>query len=254
MEKKEFSPQMQTSLLLLFIYVGLYFVSSILLTIILPIILEPSEIENFSIQIPKVGVTLFICSQIGLFVMGFIVYLKVIKVKFKDALEYKKINYKYLLYIVLGFFPLIFVVNGLTMLNHWLIEFFPNSGLIEMKAEHEAQYAGLFSRENASYFPIFILVSAVLPALVEELVFRGLLFKKLKDVSSGKVHFAIWTSAAIFAGLHLQAWNVLPMIAIGGLFGYIYHYTKDIRYSIIIHALFNSVSLIAMVYYPEIGV
>jgi membrane protease YdiL (CAAX protease family) len=253
MEKKQFSPQAQTSLLILFIFAGLIVVSRILVSLLLSVILTPDEVENFNIDSPKVQISFIVCSQLGMFLMGFMVYLKVMKIKFKDALNFQKINVKYILYILLGFFPLIFLVNGLVMFNHWLLDFFPDSGLIEMKAEHEAKSLALFNIENASLFPIFILVSSVLPAIVEELIFRGLLFEKLKVVSAGKVNFAIWTSAAIFVAPHMQPWNIIPMIAMGAIFGYIYHYTKDIRYSMILHALFNSLSIIAMVYYPEIA-
>ena len=253
MDKPTLSPQAQTSLLLLFILAGLYLISNLLLSVLLTLILEPGELTELSIQNPKVGLSLFVCSQIGMFLMAFVVFLKVVNVKFKDAVDYKKFKFKFLLYVILGFVPLIFVIQGLSMLNYWIVEQFPSSGILESKLEHEAEYAGLFSMEHSSYFALFILICAILPAFVEELIFRGLLMKKLEIVSDGKIHFAVWTSAAIFAGIHLQPWNLIPMIAMGAIFGYIYHYTKDIRYSIILHAMFNSLSIAAMVYYPDMA-
>jgi CAAX protease family protein len=251
MEKREFSPQMQTSLLLLLIFAGLYLVAGILMSLALTLIVSPAELEAFELSNPKIGVTIFVSSQLGMFLMAFVVYLKIVNVKFKDALDYQKFNFKYLLFIILGFVPMVFIVNGLTMFNHWIIQQFPASGMIERQIEREELYTGLFNSANSSLFPIFLLASSILPALVEELVFRGLLFKKLALVSNGKIHFAIWTSATIFAALHTQPWNLIPMIAMGGLFGYIYHHTKDIRYSIILHALFNAATLTVMVFFPE---
>ena len=101
-------------------------------------------------------------------------------------------------------------------------------------------------------FPIALFVFAVMPAIVEELIFRGVLLKKLQEVSNNNVHFSVIVSAALFAAFHMQAWNLLPMIGMGVIFGYVYVFTKDIRYTMIMHFLFNGVQIAFMFYAPEL--
>ena len=73
---------------------------------------------------------------------------------------------------------------------------------------------------------------------------------KLKEASNN-MHFGVVISAIIFAALHMQPWNLLPMIAMGVILGYVYVYLKDIRYSMLIHFLFNAIQIVVIFYYPE---
>ncbi|MEI6901269.1 MAG: CPBP family intramembrane glutamic endopeptidase, partial [Bacteroidota bacterium] len=64
-----------------------------------------------------------------------------------------------------------------------------------------------------------LVMIAILPALGEELLFRGIVQQLLKKMY-GNPHIAIWISAALFSALHLQFFGFLPRLVLGAMFGY----------------------------------
>lgn len=92
---------------------------------------------------------------------------------------------------------------------------------------------------------IALVIIGVLPAVGEELVFRGLLQKKL-ELATKNAHIAIWVSAIIFGVFHMQFFGVAPRILLGALFGYIYLYSGNIWYPILAHFVNNGLAVIMM--------
>ncbi len=76
----------------------------------------------------------------------------------------------------------------------------------------------------------FIVV--LLAPVMEELVFRGLLYKKLIPYG-GKVY--IFFSALFFALFHKNIYQLFFAFALGLLWGAVTYYTGSIRYSIVLH-------------------
>jgi len=87
-----------------------------------------------------------------------------------------------------------------------------------------------------------LLVLAVLPAIGEELMFRGViqahLFKKLNP------HVAVWVTAFIFSFVHLQFYGFLPRLLLGALLGYALVWTGNLYCSMIMHATNNALSVL----------
>lgn len=108
----------------------------------------------------------------------------------------------------------------------------------------------LSSYANISEMLIAMLVIGVLPAIGEELIFRGLLQNKLLVVSKNP-HLAIWVTAIIFGVFHLQFFGVVPRIFLGALFGYIYFYSGNIWYPIIAHFINNGLAVFVMYIGPR---
>ncbi len=103
---------------------------------------------------------------------------------------------------------------------------------------------------NAGEMLIAMLVIGILPAIGEELIFRGLLQKKL--VSAIKApHAAIWITAIIFGVFHLQFFGVVPRILLGALFGYIYYFSGNIWYPIVAHFINNGLAVLVMYIGPR---
>ncbi len=95
--------------------------------------------------------------------------------------------------------------------------------------------------------PIFFLVLiavAALPALGEEMVFRGLLqpgFVKM----TGSSHFGIWLTAAFFGLVHLQFAGILPRVFLGAVLGFLAWHSQRLWIPVVAHALFNGVQAVA---------
>lgn len=101
-------------------------------------------------------------------------------------------------------------------------------------------------------FLLVFLVIAVIAGIGEELVFRGLIMRKLL-LGTGNPHIAIWVSAFIFAVIHFQFYGILPRMMLGVLFGYFYLWTGNIRVPIFAH-IFNNGLAVTIMYLHNIGI
>lgn len=97
-----------------------------------------------------------------------------------------------------------------------------------------------------------IFVIALIPAIGEELVFRGMVQNELWR-GTRNVHLAIWLSAAIFSAIHMQFFGFFPRLLLGALFGYLYYWSGDLRIPIIAHFVNNAISVFA-IYLDQRGV
>ena len=99
---------------------------------------------------------------------------------------------------------------------------------------------------------INILLMALLPAVAEELTFRGVLQqlitaenKKVSKFQSFRVpHLAIWCSAILFSAIHMQFYGFVPRMLMGALFGYMLAWTGTLWVPILMHFTNNAMAVI----------
>jgi membrane protease YdiL (CAAX protease family) len=84
-----------------------------------------------------------------------------------------------------------------------------------------------------------LLTIALIPAVAEELMFRGGVQRAFKRMFDNP-HVAIWLAAFIFSAIHLQFYGFLPRLVLGALFGYLYLWTGSLWYAILAHFLNNA--------------
>lgn len=92
-------------------------------------------------------------------------------------------------------------------------------------------------------FNIFMI--AFLPAIGEELLFRGVIQRIFINWTKN-VHWGIWISAILFSALHLQFYGFVPRMFLGVLFGYLLVWSGSIWLPIIAHFINNGVAVVAM--------
>ena len=90
---------------------------------------------------------------------------------------------------------------------------------------------------------INLLLMAVLPAVAEELTFRGMLQRLLIGEGMG-LHLAIWCSAILFSAIHMQFYGFLPRMLMGALFGYMLVWTGSLWVPILMHFTNNAMAVI----------
>jgi len=88
-----------------------------------------------------------------------------------------------------------------------------------------------------------LVIVAVLPAIGEELLFRGVL-QKLIQKMTGSSHWGIWITAILFSALHLQFFGFLPRMLLGALFGYLLEWTGTLWLPMIAHFINNAAGVI----------
>mgnify|MGYP000023196258 FL=1 len=90
-----------------------------------------------------------------------------------------------------------------------------------------------------------ILAIAVVPAIVEELYFRGTLQKTITEWS-GKPFVAIVITAILFSAFHFSYFGFLSRMSLGIVLGLIYYYTKTIWLPILMHFINNAIGVTAL--------
>ena len=93
-----------------------------------------------------------------------------------------------------------------------------------------------------------ILMIVVLPALGEEMLFRGTL-QPIFHEWSGNKHLAVWITAFLFSAIHLQFFTFLPRFFLGLALGYLMLWGKNLWYPVAGHFANNLLSLIVFYYY-----
>jgi len=104
--------------------------------------------------------------------------------------------------------------------------------------------------ENASDVAINILVIALLPAICEELCFRGALQRVLINIVKNP-WAGITLTAILFSALHLQFQGFLPRMFLGMALGALYWYSGSLWTSILAHFVVNATQIIAVSYAPK---
>lgn len=90
-----------------------------------------------------------------------------------------------------------------------------------------------------------MLVIAVIPAVGEEITFRGV-GQNVLHWAFGNIHVAIWVTAALFSAIHLQFYGFLPRLLLGALFGYLYAWSGSLWVPIFAHFVNNGFQLLAL--------
>ena len=106
----------------------------------------------------------------------------------------------------------------------------------------------LTSFDTVGGLTVALFVIAFLPAIGEELAFRGMIQKELSR-GTNNPHLAIWASAFIFSAIHMQFFGFVPRLLLGVLFGYLYYWSDNLLVPIIAHFVNNAFGVISIYLY-----
>ena len=88
-----------------------------------------------------------------------------------------------------------------------------------------------------------LFIIAILPAMAEEILFRGVLQKILYNLfKSG--HAAIWVTAFVFSTIHFQFFGFVPRFILGLVFGYLFFWSGTLWLPVISHFVNNAVPVV----------
>ena len=88
-----------------------------------------------------------------------------------------------------------------------------------------------------------LLVIALIPAIGEELTFRGMLQQALHR-GCKNAHVAVFLSAFIFSFIHFQFYGFLPRLFLGLILGYLFYYSGSLWTSILMHFVNNGAAVV----------
>ncbi|MCX7687455.1 MAG: CPBP family intramembrane metalloprotease [Fimbriimonadales bacterium] len=100
--------------------------------------------------------------------------------------------------------------------------------------------------ENWLHWVVIFVQGVVLAPIVEEFVFRGVLFQTLWQ-RTGRVWLSAFVSGFLFAVIHPQFLaGLIPLTAIGTVLALLFAYTRSLVPSILLHAVNNLVAMLAL--------
>ncbi|WP_372753364.1 lysostaphin resistance A-like protein [Labilibaculum sp.] len=130
------------------------------------------------------------------------------------------------------------------------------SGVEEWMRNSESQAEEITNKFLVMETPFDLLINliliALIPALGEELLFRGIIQRVFSDMVKS-VHWGILITAFLFAALHMQFFGFLPRMAMGVLFGYLLIWTQNLWVPILAHLLNNGMA-VCLTYFIHKGV
>jgi membrane protease YdiL (CAAX protease family) len=248
------SPLLQLSVTILIIMtVGMIMFSLLFLVGGLIAGIDISEMSgNFLVDPGEENLSLFrylmIIQEIAiLFVPALMVRSLMLPVNHKSLKDNARPPVNEMIFVVVLVFCL-FPINGITgelngdmKLPGWL------SGVEEWISSKENEANGLISLLITSdtiglmFLNIFIL--AVLPAICEELLFRGV-FQRIFYGFFRSPHSAIWIISFLFSFIHLQFYGFLPRLILGLTFGYLYYWSGTLWLPMLAHFVNNAVPVV----------
>ena len=107
----------------------------------------------------------------------------------------------------------------------------------------------MIQMDRLSHLGLVIVCMAVVPALTEEFLFRGLLQGMVIRITKN-VHAGIWLTALLFGLFHLQFYGIIPRCLMGALFGYLLLYSQSLWMPIWAHFVNNAI--VSIIYYMKI--
>jgi uncharacterized protein len=98
-------------------------------------------------------------------------------------------------------------------------------------------------------FIFVVFVIAVTPAICEEFLFRGILFKNFERVS--KRMSAIFLTGLIFALFHFHPFNLIPLVILGFYLTFVVYYSESILTAVACHFINNFISALSVYLYGK---
>ncbi len=227
------------------------YLSMLLCQWVFGISVEANSFTPESLADPKMYYSFWIVqgvSSIGVFLFPVLVQSSMMRQRMGDYLDIRDLPKPfYIIPALVGTFCII-------ILNSWIIPTMTEIGLPGLsddllKQAREAQEQSIALQQasiNASGVLQFIfqaLMIALMPAILEELFFRKLSLKMIFNITRN-VHVSIGFSAFLFALIHFQLFNFVPLFLFGIFLGYLALWSKSIWLPILVHFTNNFLALI----------
>jgi len=156
-------------------------------------------------------------------------------------------------FLLIGLITMIaayFAVEMLASLNESIVYLLPKSTqqwIMKFENDANGQMKNILSMKSPVDLLMTILLAGALPAISEELFFRGILQKLFIQICKAPWP-GIIVAGIIFSAFHMQFMGFIPRMALGIILGALYWYSGSIYTSMLGHFIFNSIGVV-MIYY-----
>ena len=115
----------------------------------------------------------------------------------------------------------------------------------QMEEKAKLLTEGFLKMDNIGDLLFNLFLIAIIPAIGEEMFFRGVIQKKLKNILRNP-HIAILITSFIFSAIHMQFFGFLPRFFLGMVLGYLFYYSGNLWMPIIAHFINNALAILLM--------
>ncbi|CCG99803.1 abortive infection protein [Fibrella aestuarina BUZ 2] len=196
-------------------------------------------------------------SHVCTFLLPALLYWKVIdrrtlgELSFRPADQISSLSWLLVVLLVIAFMPFnglliewnqhISLPDALKPLEQWMRE----------KEDQAAELTKFLTDfRTVPQLLLAVVVIGLLPAIGEEVLFRGLLQRKF-IVWTGNIHVGVWLAAAVFSAIHVQFYGFVPRMLLGALFGYLFVWSGNLWVPILAHFVNNGFTVIMYFLYQN---
>ncbi len=127
----------------------------------------------------------------------------------------------------------------------------------QLDASRQEMTNTLLDMQEPHELAVCLFLVAVMPAVIEELLFRGVLQNIFKGIT-GSIVRAIMLQAFVFATLHFSFYELPGIFLLGMAFGYLRSASGSTLYGMVAHFLFNGTAIflhyLSQVHFRQTGV
>ncbi|MFY0626184.1 MAG: CPBP family intramembrane metalloprotease [Reichenbachiella sp.] len=181
------------------------------------------------------------------FILVPIIFIKKVS-KERVAIYFDNSHHTFPRYAILYFMAISFMVVNSIFIEWNMSLTYPepfHTKFVEMEKAMEQATNFLTDFKSLPYFLVAFIAIAIIPAIGEELLFRGLIQKYASQIF-GNVHVAIWLTALVFSAFHLQFFGFLPRMLLGAFFGYMVYFSGSLWYGIAAHFVNNGMTILIL--------
>lgn len=176
----------------------------------------------------------------------------------KNSLDYLKMNSvnEIQIFVIAAFIMISAIpfINFLADINLKMkLPEFLNSLEQWMKTKEETAKELTLAFVKADNFKAFLfnlLLIAIIPAIGEELLFRGVV-QKICIEWTKHAFWGIFLASFLFSFLHFQFYGFVPRLLLGMLLGYLFYWSKSIWLSVFAHFINNGMAVFIFYRYGE---
>ena len=193
-----------------------------------------------------------IAQVLGTFFIMFVPSIAFILIFYKKFLWAGFSKHFNLLQIVIGFFIILaanYFASPFADISKWVLAHFPSVDALAKSAEklYGEAIASMSNLKGGGQFVLAVFIIAFLPAMFEELLFRGVLQNLLVRWTKKPI-IALTVTSLLFSLIHASYYLFISRFVLGFALGLLFYQTKNIWVNIFAHFMNNLLALSALFY------
>jgi membrane protease YdiL (CAAX protease family) len=248
-EKERFSPAMQLAILLIAFGVCYIIGGLITITVASAYLHQPAGTVLSNPKLIEENATLSRILQVSvsfcMFGLPAIIFAFIInKQKGLSVLGFNRaVSGRQVLYAAIIIVAALWVSDALGLLNQIIPVPAHNAAYFkQLEDEYTSQTVTLLDMKDFGGYLMSLFIIGLLPAVLEELIFRACLQKILIGLSKN-AFLGIFITSLAFAWIHFSYYGFLSRFFLGIVLGYMFYYSKNIWFNAGFHLINNSIGV-----------